>query len=1211
MPRWFKIILGLFAVLALAVATLPWWAGLAARPVLKQWDITFKNYERVGYSRFRIDELTFSRNNTTVVATGIEANAPLRWLNPGSRDATVKTWRVDVKRSTTPSTTPGKITGMPSLHPLLMKVARHLDRWLHHVEIGPGEVRWPNGGLTLEKAFWKNRTLNASGVNFLKQTGELTITTSQTENSITAETTFADEAARAHLAWIGAEITGEGTLWAQPLALRAKFPDVDWVPTEAGASAVNWNLPAERLKLGAQYARITGGAVFTWQQNAFTLSADAKAIPKDGVKASDLSANIEASGDRTELTLTALKIDAPFAQARLSAPVAIGFNGQTQSEPAKLSVTADLAKQPWFEASGTLKGNASVSRVDAPMEFQAELRDLTFADFSIKNATTRGRWLWPKLEISQLDAQLDAASKLSASGNIDWQARELAGVKLQATLGRAWFARWLKTETTWQTMAATATLDGSLDAPHHTGEVTIMQIKTKALKVFDATSTWRGTGKALENFSAQTQAGTTKVTFSGAGDENGFDVREFHLAPINAEALTLAQPARIDWGSGFKISGLVLKNSRSSFAADFTAGSQMAFALNAANFDKEWLGQWLDIPGPTWIVERLSASAKTVDDILNFSLTTAGEISAPQQRAKVSLQATGDAKGVTIKELKFADGERMLTQATGRLPFFWHSRETPHLRVDESAPLELNAEVLPDSPLWAAATEPVGLLLTSASAHAKLGGTLKRPQGELKIDVASVKVTKTGRFKDRLPDIEEFSLQASADRDTVKIDALSAKLEGQTLQATARLPMDDGRWRQLFKDPSKFDWDDAEGVVEIPDADLAPLARRLPDFVAAQGRLKARLELSRGGELTGSLQLSDAATRPIPALGTVQEINATLAFAGREAKIEAFNAKIGGEAVKLEGHVRFPLRAQPHYALHLSGRNLPLVRRAGLLLRSDLDLRATTAESGTTRVAGLVTLRDGLVLSDLSALLPSGTRGVTRRPPYFAIEKSPFNRWLLAVEVRGKNAVRVRTPVFTGTASAHFDLSGTLGEPRAVGEMTIDQGMLFFPFATFTVQSGAVRLRAADPFTPQLNVNAISRRHNYEIRLEVSGSPEAPALVFTSNPPMEASEVLLMVMAGQIPADENAGTTATGGVRLGQIGAYLGQGIYRGLGGSGENRLEIVSGEQISRQGRETYEVAYKLGEKWTLVGEYDEFDTYNAGLKWRVYTQEGAREKK
>jgi translocation and assembly module TamB len=77
------------------------------------------------------------------------------------------------------------------------------------------------------------------------------------------------------------------------------------------------------------------------------------------------------------------------------------------------------------------------------------------------------------------------------------------------------------------------------------------------------------------------------------------------------------------------------------------------------------------------------------------------------------------------------------------------------------------------------------------------------------------------------------------------------------------------------------------------------------------------------------------------------------------------------------------------------------------------------------------------------------------------------------------------------------------------------------------------------------------------------------------------------------------------GPRLALLGAYLGRGWFQDLGFGGEDRLEISSGEHVSELGRETYEFEYKLGKRWSLQGEYDQFDCYNAGLKWRVFTEE------
>jgi translocation and assembly module TamB len=159
-----------------------------------------------------------------------------------------------------------------------------------------------------------------------------------------------------------------------------------------------------------------------------------------------------------------------------------------------------------------------------------------------------------------------------------------------------------------------------------------------------------------------------------------------------------------------------------------------------------------------------------------------------------------------------------------------------------------------------------------------------------------------------------------------------------------------------------------------------------------------------------------------------------------------------------------------------------------------------------------------------------------------------------------------------------------------------------FPFATFKVQSGTVRLREADPFHAVVNVSATAQRRDYQLRLEATGDLTAPNVLLSSTPALDASALTLLVMTGQPPV--GAGT-ASSGQRLALLGAYLSRGLFQDLGLGGEERLEISSGERVSEQGRDTYELEYKLSERSALVGEYDRFDSYNAGLKWRVYHQE------
>ena len=123
-----------------------------------------------------------------------------------------------------------------------------------------------------------------------------------------------------------------------------------------------------------------------------------------------------------------------------------------------------------------------------------------------------------------------------------------------------------------------------------------------------------------------------------------------------------------------------------------------------------------------------------------------------------------------------------------------------------------------------------------------------------------------------------------------------------------------------------------------------------------------------------------------------------------------------------------------------------------------------------------------------------------------------------------------------------------------------------------------------------------------------AGEASERRCAIADNPSLEAAQLLLMVTSGQSPETDQA--AASGTQRLARLGTFLGQGLILGSG-TDASRLELSSGSRVSRQGRETYEFTYRLNDRWALVGEYDEYDEYNAGVKWRAYVQEGEKSEK
>ena len=1221
MFRWLKIILCLLVLTLAALATLPWWLGVALRPILRAQDISFERYERSGYAKFKLHDAQYTYPGLVITAAEVEADTPVlwfsRWLRHTEPLITVNQWSLRYTSQPADPSAKKTLHGMADLQRLLIRLVPTLHRWLPHVQLQDGELRGFTPEMTLRNATWRNSTLSVEGLTlFGHELATVLISTSVTNRTFNVDARAPANEAGLQSVWSQEKIEADGTWWGQPLKINARYAAEGWLPAEASVVAEHWQLPAARVKLGAPYAQVSADARASWREGAFDVSLDAKAEPAAGTKAPPFEAKAAAHGNLRELTLTALQVDAPFAKANLTAPVTFSVDHPLSAEAALLTVSADLAKLPWIEARGTAQGTVKVTGDTAHSRqiFELEFKDVSVQDLALAKAHVRGVLEWPEMKLEAADIQLDQTGTIAARGSVNWQTRELNGVSLHAKVGHGWFARWLPKETNWSTAEIDATMRGPLDAPQHQGSLKISELRLKPLHPLAIVAAWQGIGEKVEIQSTRATAGASTLELRGTLDPQGLKIDQFTVTPRGQSVWQLASPARLAWSPLWQMDNFNLMNpstapggrvppkTDSSIRFSGKGGTDGFIDFSATAFDSTFLQDWIAMTGPHWLVHTLTAHGRVADGTLVFDTALTAQIEMQPKPAEVKLTASGDAKGIQLKELTVVESDRVLTQASGRLPVSWKILPAMRLSIDETATLELSASTDPASPLWTALSASTGIMLTQPRAKIELTGTLREPAGEVQLQAAQLRIS-AERYKLALPEFDQLELALKLGRQEVTLTTLSTKLNGQILQASGQLPMDDRRWEQLWRNPAAFDWSEAQARIEIPDADLAVLGRELPNFVAAKGRLRAKVELARGGKFSGELHLIDAASRPVPPFSTLQEINADLTLTDRTFTVQRLNAKIGGEPVTMDGSVTLGLDGKPRLDLGLKGKNLPLVRHTGLLIRNDIDLRASTDASGVTRISGTVTLRDSLVLANLSALLPTGQRGVTRQPPYFAVEAEPFRSWPLAVEVRGPQAIKIRTTVFNGTASARFQLGGTLGEPRAVGDLTVDQGQVLFPFATFTVQTGTVRLRESDPFHAVVNLNASSQRRDYQLRLEATGQLPTPNLVLSSTPALEAEEVLLMVMTGQPPTNES--TASSGGQRLALLGAYLGRGVFQDLGIGGEDRLEISAGEQISVQGRETYDFEYKLGRRWSLTGEYDRFDAYNAGVKWRVYTQE------
>ncbi len=1014
--------------------------------------------------------------------------------------------------------------------------------------------------------------------------------------------------ARAELDWAGNQAR-----------LAATFAEGEWLPATWRVTGDDWRVPAQRLGVKqTAYDELTGNFEAKGDGGRFAIRAHATARPK---AAGTPPLRIEAAGggDEHEWRLERLELEAPQAKARLSAPIGWVWHGgwNISGEPV-FAWEADLAPLSGGELRGRIAGDARWSpggESGARLRWEARGSDIAWRTIENARLTLRGESDAGATTLAKAIIEAGDGSRVDGRGRFIHATRAFEGLSLRATIRGDLFKPWLpdgasfgrlETELKGGGVWPSLSLDGFFVARNLVcAGWTADEFRVEAGGVLGG----RGKGRMEASRGGARLAGQVEWTPTGAR------VGEFFLRRSDGAELHASEPAAIEWTSGSeRVEAVLAEAGKARLAVKWRADSDASVQLRDAGSD--WLNDWRsDHDLPAVVIRRLEAKAGV--DAEGW-LWAEGELDALWRSPAGEVWAKGegrlDAEGARIAVVEAGREDELLLSGAGFAPWRFRAGGGANPEATPVGHWDLKLETRPGAAWWNELAQVANLGLEGPELSLRIEGDADAPRGTVVLGAGRMRLRGEGLPEDGL-ELRSLRAEAVLAKDEWILRGLRAAVDGQAVEAEGRLAFAKGDRDRLRAHPYLWLRDHAEARVSIPRAEVAAFARYLPTLLAPQGELTAELRLGPGARLDGILALSGAATRPLGGFGVLQDVEVALKLAGLDVRIEKMRATAGGQELVVTGGARRVPGRMPALDLEVKAKRFPLLRKPGLLLRGDLDLSVKTLEDGRTKLGGEVRLRDSLFLADIRSFIGSGGgrgEGAARsRPPYFSVETPPLADWELGLRVGGERFLRMRTPVFEGTGSARFDLAGTMREPRAAGEVRVDRGSILFPFASFSVQEGAVRLKASDPYTPVLDFRATGRRLGYDLRLELAGTAEAPQMQLTSSPPLDAETVLLMVSAGS-PPEQGVGA-ASGTQRLAAVGAYVGRDLLRGLGlgGTDEERLTLSSGEKVSRAGRETYGFEFKLTDDWALTGEYDEFDAYNVGVRRRFGPRPGAADER
>jgi translocation and assembly module TamB len=1231
------IIIIAWAVLGLLVLilSLPLWFPWVLRPVARHLGVTYGRYERQGYARCRVYNVSYSQGSTHVAIRRLEGPVPTIWLwrhatgETPSRFVVIEGWTYETLRGANKPSTSS--TGHNYAGQL-----QNWARWLPTAGLTEGTVRSPSVTLVVPEAVWSRGALTGS----LHYVAEDTAAPGAGIQVTFAARPIGPDAYQIQLRapalhWLeqgqlsttaaGVSIQSSNSWWGNPIELRAEFAPGKSQPETAQLYAPRVLLPPEATGL-RHYGDLAGSVASKWQSGHFRLDLEAEAQPLPvSTNFPPLHLTLHATGDTKSATIEKATLVAPWLTAQLSRGLEVHFTGKLLRERAFLDVAADLERQPWFPAKGRLTGEAqftpSWGKFPA-VDFRLSGTEVGYRGFQTRELSLEGNLDWPKVLFSDVRTTLADGSIIQTAGRLDLIEKTVAEGRFHIV--GPWLKRWLPTGYDFQSMEASGIAAGPFAALSHHGQLGVTNLSSRYLRPLDIKADWHGVGPNLTNAQAVASAGHSSLLLEGSFERTSTNaivqLKEVSLGTNKEPVLTLIQPTQVqftrakvsnEWA--FQTSALALQGKAGAVQgqAKVSWPKQGSFDLHLQGISSSFANDFIKTNAPPISVKALDATGGWSNGPMQFSVALDATI--PQFNQKLSpgplrfeLESTANGSGVVSINLVVAGQSAEVLRAKGSLPLLLNPGALTNLvQIEPERPLQLEATIGPSAFVWDELAKVSGLGLVNPKFTADLSGTWAAPIG--KISLRSSQIHLLRHTNEVSPDLRNLELVLEMDPGGARLTTGEIFVQGERVSFSGELPLGPESWTGLTRKQWP-DWRQAQAHLRVEEAALATFEPLFPKLLAPQGDVSVNLWLLPGGNLEGEANVEHARTRPLGEMGPIRDVGINLRLHQHLITLKGATARIGGSTITMSGQSELPgtnwsKRELPPFELAIRGIGVPLARAPEFVLRSDLLLGITKTNGAPPLISGVANLRDSFYLTDLQDLIPGKVTTPERRPPYFSIHQPLLADWRLAVDVQGTRFLKVRSPLFNGEISANAKLQGTLQDPIVIGDIKIDSGAVRFPFASIPAQQGVITLSSQDPYHPQLSVIGASKQFGYDIRMEIAGPVDAPVIQFNSTPPLSSEQILLMITAGEMPQ----GTSSLSSQQRAQtVGLFLGRDLLSklGVGDQAEERLIVHTGEEISEQGRPTYNVEYKLTDRWSVTGEYDRFGDFNAGLKWRIFSK-------
>jgi translocation and assembly module TamB len=303
-------------------------------------------------------------------------------------------------------------------------------------------------------------------------------------------------------------------------------------------------------------------------------------------------------------------------------------------------------------------------------------------------------------------------------------------------------------------------------------------------------------------------------------------------------------------------------------------------------------------------------------------------------------------------------------------------------------------------------------------------------------------------------------------------------------------------------------------------ANLGVLQIIIPDvYSSGQVVLATTIQGSvQNPQMNGRFELRAANVSYADLPAGLSNANGVIAFNGNAATIQNLTGESGGGKVNVVGfaakdkddRVRFSLRATG------TGVRVRVQQGVSVTTTSTLNIRGTTTGSTIS----------GSVLIDRLTYTPQtdiGSMLVRSGPPV----QSPTNpspllsNMNLNISVRTSSATSVQASMAENLqVSADLRVRGRASQPGVTGTVQMNSGQLVFFGSTYRISNGTITFFNPTRIEPILDISLETQAKGVTVVLGVTGPVDNMKLSYTSDPPLQFEEIVMLLAAGSSPTSD-------------------------------------------------------------------------------------------